>query len=471
MQFAKNICFKKRYIQETKQCINMKNAAKGIKATFIFFLTIIFFSFSINAFSQSTSDTIESLTLPQCIDYALKHQPLLQQSLINVDITRSTNKISLAGWLPQAYVSGNFIHYLELPSAISDSTGGKVIKTGVTNTFVPALTVTQAIFSPTLLYAYKSAPLYVQQAQQITDSTKIFLVSVVSKSFYNLLQTLEQIDVLKEDTARLNKNLSDTYHQYIAGTVDETDYDEAGISLNNSKAQLKQQTESIIPQYAMLKQVMGYPPQKQFNVSFDTLQMMRDIAFDTTEQLQYQKRIEFQQLQTAKSLQRQVTDYYKKAFIPTLSAVFNYTPEFESHTIPDLFSNVYPYSYIGLSVSVPLFTGFARLENVHRSKLQERLLDWDEVNLKSQIYSDYTSALANYKSNLYNYDIMKDNEDKAKRVYGIVQLQYSQGTVAYLNVITAESNLISSEIGYVNALFQLLSSKIDLEKAMGVITY
>jgi outer membrane protein TolC len=57
----------------------------------------------------------------------------------------------------------------------------------------------------------------------------------------------------------------------------------------------------------------------------------------------------------------------------------------------------------------------------------------------------------------------------AKDVYGVVSLQYKQGFVAYLNVITAESNLISSEISYLNALFQVLSSKIDLEKAMGKI--
>ena len=139
--------------------------------------------------------------------------------------------------------------------------------------------------------------------------------------------------------------------------------------MNNSKAQLKQETESIVPQYAMLKQVMGYPPQKQFNVSFDTTQMMRDIAFDTTQQLQFEKRIEFQQLQTSKSLQHQVTSYYRNAFLPTVSAVFNYTPEFESYTFPNLFGNVYPYSFIGLSGGVcPYLPVFARLENIHKSK-------------------------------------------------------------------------------------------------------
>jgi len=59
----------------------------------------------------------------------------------------------------------------------------------------------------------------------------------------------------------------------------------------------------------------------------------------------------------------------------------------------------------------------------------------------------------------------------AKRTYFVVTLQYKQGIVAYLNVITAESNLISSEISYLNALFQVLSNKIDLEKAMGNISY
>src|SRR5204862_392045 len=109
------------------------------------------------------------------------------------------------------------------------------------------------------------------------------------KSFYNVLLTLQQINVLKEDTTRLGKNLRDTYHQYKGGIVDETDYLQATITLNNSRAQLKQANENVVPQYAALKQLMGYEPDKDFNVSIDTVQMMNDIQIDTTKQLQYEK--------------------------------------------------------------------------------------------------------------------------------------------------------------------------------------
>lgn len=433
---------------------------------------------SIIAFTQSvvrpdTSQIPSALTLDQCITYALKNQPMINQSIINVAITRANNAIATSGWLPQVGISGNLTHYLSLPTNFQKNTNTGVItpiKAGVVNTFTPVLSVTQTIFNPSLLYAAKSAPLYVKQSEQFTDSAKIDIIAAVSKTFYSLLLTLEQISVLKEDTARLGKTVSDTYHQYVAGIVDETDYDQATITLNNSRAQLKQATESVSPQYAMLKQVMGVPPAQQFNVIYDTLRMQNDIAFDTTQALQYDKRIEVQTLQTSKQLQRQLVNYYRKAWLPTVGAFFDYDYTFQNNNFGDLFSHAYPYSFVGLSLNIPIFTGFARTQNIKKANLQYQLLDWQEVSLRSQINSEYTSALASYKSNLTNLYTTRENSNLARKVFDIVTLQYQQGTVPYLNVITAESNLITSEIGYQNALFTLLSSKIDLERAMGIIT-
>jgi outer membrane protein TolC len=406
------------------------------------------------------------LTLQQCIEYAIQHQPGLNIAQINIQVAKTTNKINLAGALPQVNASGSLIHNIQV---VSTTTNANFVP--YANTFVPGVAVSQAIFNPSLLYAYKSAPLYIKQAQQATDSTKIFIVDAVSKSFYNLLLTLEQINVLKGDTAEFGKSYRDAYHQYKGGIVDETDYEQAQITLNNTVAQLKQANENVVPLYATLKQFMGFPPEKQFNVVFDTLEMMKSIHIDTTEQLQYEKRIEYQMLNTNKNLQLQLIDFYRYSWAPTLSAVYNYTRNFRSTTLGTVFDNSYPSSYVGLSFTIPIFTGFSRINNLHKARLQAQILDWNQTDLKSQIYTQYTTSLANYKSNYNNLQLLQKNVALSRRVYFVVELQYKQGIVPYLNVITAQSNLITSEINYINALFQVLSNKIDLEKAMGNISY
>lgn len=451
----------------------MNNTVIIIKKYLLFI--VCFQCLSLLSFAQNTTaDTTPSLSLNQCVSYGLQHQPRVRQSQINVGITRESNAITLGAWLPQVNATGNITHYLSLPTVFvpnsANPSGAKIKqRQGVENNFTPVLTVTQAIFSPQLAYAARSAPLYTQLSNQGVDSAKIAAVAAISKSFYSLLFTLQQINILLEDTARLNKNYNDAYRQYVAGTVDETDYDEASIELNNSKAQLRQALENIIPAYDSLKQHMGYPPEQQFNISFDTSKMMQEAAFDTTLLLQYDKRIELQQLQTMQKLQLEQTNYYKHAFLPTVSGFFNYDLQFQNNSLPSLFSSTYPYSYLGLSLSVPIFTGFSRIHSVRRSQLQEQFLNWSGVELKAQIHTEYTTAMANYKSSYYAMGLLRDNEDKASRTYNIVKLQYSQGVVPYLNVITAESNLISSQIGYLNALFEVMTSKIDLEAAMGII--
>jgi len=214
---------------------------------------------------------------------------------------------------------------------------------------------------------------------------------------------------------------------------------------------------------------MGYPPEMNFSVTFDTTTMLRQIEMDTTKPLRYEDRIEYRELQTFKELQQTQVTTAEMSFLPSVSVFYNYFYEYENPAASKLFGTAYPYSYYGLSLSFPIFTGLSRVENIQRTKLQEEIVDWDEVHLKSQIYTEYRSALAGYKSNLYTLHLQGENKSRAEDVYRIVSLQYSQGVVAYLNLLVAESNLITAEIGYTESLFQLLSSKIDLEKAMGEI--
>jgi outer membrane protein TolC len=446
-------------------CRVLNKASTTIVSLFVLFS-------GIRAQNKNPADSVPFLNLDQCIVYALQHQPAIMQAATGTSIARKTNAINLSAWLPQVNLSAALTHYDQLPTSYSTNplnpTGPLLTeKVGANNTLIPQLSATETIFSPGVLFAAQNAHLLVQQARQSEDSTKINLVATVSTAFFNLLNNLEQLKVLKEDTARLGKNLKDTYHQYIGGIVDKTDYKEATITLNTSRAQLRQVKENIRPLYSALKLEMGFAPEKDFSVSFDTLQMVKQIAFDTTQQLQFEKRIEYQLLETSKGLQQKAINYYRTQYLPTLSAFYDFNAEYESNIYSNLFTQFYPYSFVGVSINLPIFAGGQRIESIQRAKMQMQQIELSEVNLKSGIYTQYASALANYKGNLYNLTLLKENVAMAKDVYNVVSLQYKQGIVPYLNVITAESDLISSEISYINALFQVLLSKVDLEKAMG----
>ncbi|MCW3123339.1 MAG: oprM 3 [Flavipsychrobacter sp.] len=417
---------------------------------------------------QTYGEKENALTLQDCLRYALKNQPALNQAYIDEAIARTNNAIAFSPWLPQVTGAANYQHYFQLPTVFTRISGVPTpIQSGVYNTSVPSIAVTQNLFSTDLLLASKTAKLNIEASHENTTARKIELVSGVSKAFYDLLLSIAEIRVYKEDTARLKKNRTDAYNRYVSGVVDKVDYKQASISLNNSMSRLKTATESIAAKYASLKQLMGYPSEKTFTINFDTVQMMQEIYIDTLATLHFEKRIEYQLLQTARKIQRETTMYYQLGWIPSLSAFYNYNYAFQANDFEDLYNQAYPYSLFGLQLNVPLFTGFRRNENIHKAKLQERRTDWDDVNLRLGIYTQYRQALAAYKSNLYYLHAQGDNATMAREVYNIVKLQYSEGIKAYLDVIVAESDLQTSEVNYLNALFQLLESKIDLEKAMG----
>ena len=95
--------------------------------------------------------------------------------------------------------------------------------------------------------------------RQLTENDKIYLVLNVSKAFYDVLLSQQQIDLVDQDIARLDRSVKDAYNQYKAGVVDKTDYKRAQISLNNARAEKKQYQEAFNAKFSVLKLLMGYP--------------------------------------------------------------------------------------------------------------------------------------------------------------------------------------------------------------------
>lgn len=435
---------------------------------------LMFMLFAASARSQGQQDSLlQHADLTQCIQYALKHQPLIRQSSIDEEITETTIRSKLADWYPQINLAYAIQHYLELPTSfIPDASGAKrPVKLGAKNTSNFQFSLSQSIFDRDLLLANRTVRDVRRQAQQTTTSNKINVVVEVSKAFYDLLLTQKQVEVLDENILRLERSLKDAYNQYEGGIVDKTDYKRAQISLNNTRADRKRTKELVDAKYAYLKQLMGYPTNNEISVIYDSLQMEREVFMDTLTRVTYTNRIEFQLLQTQQALLQANLRYNKWSFLPTLSLAGNYTPTFQSDQFTHLYQSAYPSSFVGLQLSVPIFQGNKRIYNIRNANLQITRLQWDITALNSQIDAEYAAAMAAYKGNLAEWNALKSNLALAEDVYNTLRLQYNAGIKTYLDVIISETDLRAAQLNYLNALYEVLASKLDMQRALGSVGY
>jgi outer membrane protein len=423
----------------------------------------------LSANAQKVTDSLPpELTLETVVQYALKHYPLVQQALIDEQITDRQIKSKLSEWYPQVNLNANYQNNFQLQAV--DFNGTYVASTTYNQSTV-GVSATQNLFNRDVLLASQTRRDVITQSKQNTVYNKIDITVNVSKAFYNVLLTEEEIKVLEDDIVRLERNLKDTYNQYRGGLVDKTDYKRATISLNNSRAQKKTEEESLKANYAQLVQLMGYTGKDSVHLSYDSATMESEVGLDTLAGIDYNQRIEYQQLMTQKRLQQAEVKYYKWAYIPSIYAGAGYAMNYLNPRFSPLYSNNLPASYAGIYVSVPLFQGTKRTQDIRVAELQQTRLDWDVINLQNEINTQYAQALATYKSDLNNYYVQRDNLGLAQEVFNTIELQYRSGVKAYLDLITSETDLRTAQVNYSNALYEVLSSKLDVEKALGSIKY
>src|SRR5207342_3405646 len=105
------------------------------------------------------------------------------------------------------------------------------------------------------------------------------------------------------------------------------------------------------------------------------------------------------------------------------------------------------------------------------AQLQIDRLNYNFTSLQDSIRTQYIVALSSYKSNLNNFFEQRENLNLAKEVYRVIQLQYRSGIKTYLDVVVANNDLFTAQVNYTNAIFQVLSDRIDVERALGTLKY
>ncbi|WP_425638233.1 TolC family protein [Algoriphagus yeomjeoni] len=406
------------------------------------------------------------LTLDQVIEFALVQSPIIRQAQIDEQIGDRDIRSNLAEWYPQITASAAGAYNIKLQQQII---GEQLITFGQDYNSNVLLQADQTLFNRDQLFATKTSKYYRQQLQQVIENARINTVVDVSKAFYSILLSEEQLKILDQNLSRLEKQYKDAYSRFEAGLVDKTDYQRASIALTNVRSDRNRVANSFDAKYDYLKQLMGYPDSLDFVIEFDVQGAAGKIGENTAEPLMMENRVEYRLMQTQQTLNEIQRSYEKWNYLPEMSAYYRYNWNYFNNTFSELYRAAFPVSSVGINLAIPIFQGGKR---VHRVKAAELQVDRGKIeieNLSNQIKTEYSIALADYNSSVYEWQLIRENMEMAEDVYDIIKLQYDEGIKAYVELVVAETDLQTAQINHINAFYQVLEDKLDLERALGTI--
>lgn len=435
-----------------------------------------FFSLSSSSMAQKNNaagaDSVLLIQagLDELIDYALRNSPAQKQRLIDEKIGEKDIHTAMSGWAPQIGLNAGYTYNIKLqenPLTVGGQTS--FITMGQRNNSSVVFQADQQILNAGLIQASKSIKYYRQQYDLNTESQSIQTIVDVSKAYYDILMSREQLKVINENIVRIEKQYADAKALYDAGMADKTDYQRAQISLSNSKADLKRTEELLKFKYAYLKSLLGYDAQKEISISYNLEELEQSVGLNESDAFTVENRVEFRQLETQKKLQSINVLYNKLSFMPTLHGFVNYNLVFNRNDFATLYNQTYPSSAAGLRLALPIFTGARRIHQIRKAELMEDKIDLDMQDLSNRMQSQYALAMASYRANFNDYEVAKANMELSLEVYNTIKAQYDAGVKSYLELMTSETDLRTSQLNYLNALYNVHAAKLDVKQSLGKI--
>ncbi|HEX4851895.1 MAG TPA: TolC family protein, partial [Puia sp.] len=291
----------------------------------------------------------------------------------------------------------------------------------------------------------------------------------IYKIYYQLVVSQTQMKQIDANIERASKLLNDTRALYKNGFAEKLDADRAEVQLANLETEKLTTQRSIDNGYLGLKFLMGMPMADSVLLSEQITEERLRQNFPVEDRYQYADRKEYQYLEMLDRLNEYNVKRYKAIFLPTLNLNSTFSKvayrnqfNFFQHN-GDWFSQW----NIGVSLSIPIFDGFAKASNVEKARLQLKQTQNQMENLKLSIDNEVLQARNNYTVSMTTLESQRKNMDLAEEVYNQSKKKFEAGAGSTTDITTAQSDLIAAQTNFINALYQAVLSKIDYARAVG----
>lgn len=456
-----------------------------------FFILLLFVSSLTSAQDESALD----MSLDDCIVYARANNETLKVSKFDNEISDAQIGEVRAQGLPQLNANIGFTHNIDIQTSfiedfISPSVYGVLIaesllpdnstipatqtfpaRFGTNYTGIAGLSASQLLFDGSYFVGLKAARTLKELTTRQQVQTEIEVVEGVSKAYYLVLVTTENLELLARNYARIDTVLRETQLLYENGFAEKIDVSRIKIQHNNVKTSLSNTSDLLATSISLLKFQMGMPLDQRVTLTSTLSDIELSPIVTDLSGFDMQSRIEYQVIQTNKELVNLNVRNFKSQYLPNIYANFNLGWTSGTTSFGDLTNfndqTWFQYTNWGLTMNIPIFDGLRKNYVIQQNQLDIQKLDAGLSQTKNNILREIQNASITYNNSVRSLEAQRENMELADEVYEVSRLKYSEGVGSNLEVIDADTSVKESQTNYYNALYNAIIAKIDLDKALG----
>ncbi|WP_195715273.1 TolC family protein [Ancylomarina sp. 16SWW S1-10-2] len=435
---------------------------------------LVFSSLSIKA----QTEDLTKFSLHEAQSYALENSYTAKGSDYDLKVAKKKVWEAISTGLPQVSASADYSKNLDitvslLPAEFFGGVAGEYtpVKFGQTYAGSASIKVDQKIFDGSYIVGLGAAKVFVQLSQNTKTKSEIEVKDAVAQAYYNVLVARENYKTIEENLTITKKTLFETKAYYENGFREELDVDQVMLMFKRTENQLSNAKRAISNALIMLKFTMGYEIDKEIELKNDLETFITPLRISKNDQtnLDLENHIDYKIVDTQLKAQKLIVRNEQAGYLPNLSAFYNYGKNTSTDVSNIYKSNVpwYKSSMIGLSLNVPIFTGFNRRSKIKQEKINYKKMENLKYNTEQSIkknlsisHNSLVNAKANYENDLKGLEI-------ARRIYDKTLIKFNEGVSTSTDLSNIEEQYLNSHTAYINSTLNLLNSKIAFDKALG----
>ena len=451
------------------------------KLTLAVFLFMPLITFAGN--SEDISQDTTYYTLQQCIDYAIANNETVKIAELEKQVSQAKVGEYLSQGLPQVDANVSFnrnfiIRRTFVPANIFNPNApeGELMELAFGTPYdgIIGVNVSQMVFKGSFFVGMAASKTYVELSTKEHIQTTIDVVEAVTKAYYTVLVNEIGINLLEANQSRLDSLLNDTRIMYENGFAERIDVNRTQVEYNNVNTQLSNARKLLSISKQLLKFQMGMPVTQELEIAekLENIEFHIEELFDL--KASYQRRIDYSVLETKLELAHMNLKNNRFQYIPNIDLVMGWGMNAGVAEFNNLWKfgegTIWPtYQVAGLSLYIPIFDGLYKSKIIQQNKLQIQQLGYQKKMLENTINLEVDQKRMNVQSSLDQLENQMENMELAEEVYTTSKIKYQEGVGSNLEVIEADNAYVLAQTNYYNALYDALLSKIELEKALGVL--